>query len=1680
MSDDETMNLTQGCTIEWKDENETLDSSNLLSNLFASPTPRKSVKTSSTDSKTVPSTESKPCSSIAPDSANTIDSPTEEENLSTQPRNNSEKGMDQQIRNEVDMIYSISNSQNAKSIQKKAMEQETPKIMNGDKRLDSKEISSLLNGLNDGILPGNMQRRKRRQMLEKRGKRLFNMKKQGKKRKQHAVQLEGRSSFDDLVSDLQEFSQDSNADEDNEALEGEDGCVDISLSDGNTPADMIPSSASSSSMPTQKTTNESGGNSSNEMKAAKAVSALNSSSSSDQQMHLTNSATIENPFSKANDSYNNSNHSTKPLPSNMNSYNKVTGQINSSIHGKKSSSTIEDREKPLDAVTKSVGDSNQVQENGTPLDESDPFNDIEFNDDIFAALDAAVQQRQTQSVTQNQFNHSAISSTNTSDNSQSSQGKALQRADTLPTSNRTSDNPPASVGVENNTSRVLSHSAASNTPAVPCTNSNNSANVDDEFGDFAMMDFDAIDQMVAQHNTVKQNEAVGVEFTSCTRYRIGAVRDSPSTFSKEIDVSLWSEEQLQDNKIDSDNFRIVGTIHLGGEWYTTQCAVGDVIHICSLSGRYNTEPAALPISLQTMGTTDDLVMILHPDNLITPTTISDTVSCLRRAILKSRMGSSGISSKAAVIGQMRHSLFEKCLLNNNFTKDFAHKEALDIVRSNGDTLIGCGMLNEQQILCDVVRILPNIQKFASKYTTFTGNNAFGNVGGVGQSPSIDINAEKIHGTEEFAISTELGMKGYIDVTIESVSRPPHGMMNYIKEVKPERRLMGVELKTGHNQTPQHGHMAQLSLYTMALRTRYGTAISGSERNETNSCVSGKGGMLLYLNEKGINAVHVSPQVSELKSLLNQRNVVAVALRKAAEPRGVIVEKQSTDKVESFETDGITVLPPTPAVLPDLLLDQFACERCYASRECMLNLAVESRDSNGVVSVDKRHNALLTHYTGNLQDADLKYFQEWDRLIDLEASVCNKEITKSWLKSSIELERTHATTISSLVLDMNVKSTENESALDEGDVNITCLRSPCSQSNIPMNSLRFEVQNRVVLSTDDHSNSPKTLSKMKALGLLRATVSAINENSIQIRMSYSDYLRTFKIFRETSSSPVLFRIDKEDFTTGTSTLRQNLMNLLTGENPNFSRQGSSLSQEKLADLTQRLRCHAPRVRKSIIHLEPPTFTEVDLTPILNSTGLLQEFNGLNYDQQCAVYKVLSANDYSIVQGFPGTGKTSTIVFILRILLALNKRVLVTSYTHSAVDNILMKLEQYIPHKMNESDTSDIVRIGRKSSVHPAVHKYLASEIGQALQKKLNNIPTKNNMKKNPSDLPSIASLSRVISSAKVVGVSALTVPKSPLLIGQHFDLVIVDEAGQISQPATIGAILEGQSFALVGDHEQLPPLVQSEAAEKAGYSISMMKRLAHSHPESVAQLTLQYRMNDDISLLSNILVYEGRMKSANQNVGARKVAYTSFPKALKNFIKPGQKGLGWLLPSLNPIKHVVFINTDNLGQNLESTTARSRKSSRSGGLVNDVEVLLSKMVLIGLLGCGLDPSSVGVISPFRAQVNRFLDDNIIRRHTENGLDVSTIDKYQGKDKDVIILSMVRSNDMGKTGRLLEDKRRLNVALSRAKSKLIILGSYKTLSEGSLALRPVFDEMKKRNWIETLPANAMDIYNMNTEI
>lgn len=148
---------------------------------------------------------------------------------------------------------------------------------------------------------------------------------------------------------------------------------------------------------------------------------------------------------------------------------------------------------------------------------------------------------------------------------------------------------------------------------------------------------------------------------------------------------------------------------------------------------------------------------------------------------------------------------------------------------------------------------------------------------------------------------------------------------------------------------------------------------------------------------------------------------------------------------------------------------------------------------------------------------------------------------------------------------------------------------------------------------------------------------------------------------------------------------------------------------------------------------------------------------------------------------------------------------------------------------------------------------------------------------------------------------------------------------------------------------------------------MLKRLAEKHPSDVAQLTLQYRMHEDICLLSNLLVYNGLLKCGNDIVRVQKLTLSHFPRALKTKIQPTTKGLGWLLPVLNPNKPVVFVNTDKLGQDLEGSE-RARGAKNGVGVFNDTEVSLAGHVIDGLRLCGLQAEYIGVISPYRSQVS----------------------------------------------------------------------------------------------------------------
>lgn len=1270
------------------------------------------------------------------------------------------------------------------------------------------------------------------------------------------------------------------------------------------------------------------------------------------------------------------------------------------------------------------------------------------------------------------------------------------------------------------------------------TNTTAAVSYNNEFADFPSVDLEEIDRLVAERELEKQ-AITGPKYLSFTRYKICSVAEDVEKFTKTIGVVLWSKKVEFDNiffsTINETGSQQDGYIHLRGEWFHSPCEAGDIIHICSLSGHKKTGVETLPLELNTLHhnessdaeSSDDLVMVVHPDCLVTPTQISDAVDCPRKTVLNYRLGSKVMTTKAAIVGQMRHDLFELCLRHFNFSQEFMQHHVPQIIADHTEDLIGCGMYNEREAFKEVSEILPQIQQFASLYLDCrdkTSQSSITKMGSdlesYGVSPPINFIAHSISSTEDSVVSPELGLKGFVDATVEATTTSQKQMQfgdGYKQFTK--SHLMGIELKTGHNQNPQQTHSTQLAMYTLMLRARHGSI---PESHYDNDRVNAKnmirdiqgsacGGMLLYLNQQSLRAIHVSPSSAETKSLINQRNNVAIHTKNTAKPRGIKIDYDGNDDSKNGKEDlqKITVMEPTPTSLPERLQSSHTCTRCFSNRECMLHALAENKifDMNAHRSL--HGDMLLKHFTGHLNDKDLEYFIEWDRLIDLEAHESKNEICKMWLRESKDRESSTGKSISCLVFDGSVNdgSMFCDATNEEYDSFIKFYRDQNSVLNTPLTSLNFEVNSWVIVSTDttslssstnpssllshgeQHSNRPSR----DQMNILRTSIIQVDKSSICLRATASDISRIQKLHQ------LRFRIDKDEYVAGTGILRQNLINLFTIDVLSFpTRSEQAKNNASLPTNEQRMKKRIGWLRESIVHLKPPMFRSFSIEDSTRNMftpnriarrrikgcdigTLSREYSQLNIDQQTAVAKVMAAKDYTLIQGFPGTGKTSTIVFIVRLLAARGKRVLITSYTHAAVDNLLQKLLECDVGTKDENGNinSDMIRIGDKKSCHVNIHRILASHLACEFDQK-------ECQDKAPKPSPSVRNLRRVLCSSRIVGVTALTVPRTKLMVGQQFDYIICDEAGQVNQPAILGALRFADSFVLVGDHEQLSPLTQSKFARHAGYDVSLMRRLAEAHPSSVAQLTLQYRMHEDICLLANKVVYGGKLRCANQSVQTSKLNLPSFPKGIRGIVSVPLNGLGWLVPALNPNRPVVFIDTDtcacDANLSFKGLEIVDRGTANDGGsIINNFEASLAKIIFNGLEKCGLNLQDAGLICPYRSQLKLLHEDPFLLSCKRAGLEMSTIDRYQGRDKEIIVLSLVRSNAKGRCGRLLEDRRRINVALTRAKRKLIILGSLRTLTNGSSVLEPLLGMIRSKGWVQRLPGSkALNMYSTREEL
>ena len=383
------------------------------------------------------------------------------------------------------------------------------------------------------------------------------------------------------------------------------------------------------------------------------------------------------------------------------------------------------------------------------------------------------------------------------------------------------------------------------------------------------------------------------------------------------------------------------------------------------------------------------------------------------------------------------------------------------------------------------------------------------------------------------------------------------------------------------------------------------------------------------------------------------------------------------------------------------------------------------------------------------------------------------------------------------------------------------------------------------------------------------------------------------------------------------------------------------------------------------------------------------NSLNSDQKAVIIKALNLTDHLVVLGMPGTGKSLTISVLIQILAEQGKRVLLAGFTNNSIDNILLKLPPEFA----------FLRVGNIERIHPKVRCKSASNI--------------------PNEIRTVLQLDNYYKSVEVIATTCLSMNHS-IFVDNHFDICIIDEASQISIPAIISPLLMADKFILVGDHFQLSPLTKSTFAKESGMSKSLFEFMIEADPASVSKLSIQYRMNQSIMQLSNTLVYNNSLTCGSSCIAKAQ---------LKMLYKTTD--IGWLNECLNPEMAVVFLDTDNI-----CATQECHQKS----LLNRKEAEIVQTVALNLMAQNVDARDIGVISPYKSQTMAIRD-----LMNNSDVEVSTIDSFQGRDKECIIISFVKStkgqNDT--SSEFMNDSQRINVALTRAKTKLIMIGSKSTL-------------------------------------
>eukprot|EP00803_Ostreobium_quekettii_P011157 evm.model.scf_33.7 EVM.evm.TU.scf_33.7 scf_33:139269-152615(+) len=986
------------------------------------------------------------------------------------------------------------------------------------------------------------------------------------------------------------------------------------------------------------------------------------------------------------------------------------------------------------------------------------------------------------------------------------------------------------------------------------------------------------------------------------------------------------------------------TAHLTGSWYYTPLQAGDSVNLLASIKDINGSKHAF------LDSVDDL-LVLHPDFLISGTRTTSAIRCLRQAAIQEWVDMKDPNDRA-LNGTMTHELFQFALkqqVSSGTTRSQLLEEARAITCRHSRELFEVG-LDEQMSFEALTRHIPSILGWLQTYVgSWPKACAMAKpANGPTQEGTKIISIHNVEDTEESIWAPAYGLKGQIDATLRirvsnkstcchTSARSLHN--GSIEANNHEKAWSSLNIRPSSFGNPPTGHRGPSASIPSSgsslgvhecLERPFGCFVSESSQCAGQDAGGVSNGKKFQKGEAGTAAetgiiaplefktgkaffAHAA-QVALYLLLLSERYKTTVNL-------GFLwyVNQPTMEGVQHVPSEIASIIQQRNALvhhlaqkevkLPDMLGNERICSKCPQNRECsVLHKAIDggSLTSSGM-------GPLFEQFTSHVSPMYAEFLQQWLRLTDLEEGGSKHKSSDIWAMLGEEREAAGGGCVAGLTLQGCLES--------DSERYLYLFQSQLSGQHRRQCNDHFSTGDMAILSLDGQHAC-----------VARVAVHSLQKDGVVLSLKRPLSHRWQTRYRE---GP--WRIDKDSSKSVFKQMRSNLVELISSQN-----------------------LHEQRLRELIVELQPPRQCSPCHVGQSHTCQQLSPMHGLNRNQMQAIQYVVDVQDYCLILGMPGTGKTTTIANAVKALASSECSILVTAYTNSAVDNILLKLAAL---------GVTFIRLGRNESIHPDLHRYTLGGT---------HYPD-----------TSTAGLKEICQSIKVVGVTCLSI-NHPLLAHRRFDVCIVDEAGQISMPCIVGPLCRSQRFVLVGDARQLPPLVCSPRALEEGLGVSLFARLSEAHPQAVTALRCQYRMCSDIMLLANELVYENEMICGSDEVANSRIDIPNWGPISENYRE-------WVHQTLQPCSSVKFLDTDLIGL---------QDSRASESTINEGESQIIVHLVRALLGAGVASQDIGVVSPYRGQV--VLLTQALLEAAVDGVEVLTIDKYQGRDKKCMLISFVRSN------------------------------------------------------------------------